>query len=456
MARESMRGNARSLIAARQLLISFIATGSIWGLLGAGAARGQDFVPAPPDFERAKDDGKPVFAAKPPAADAEADVPDQSDVPGRLKRAGVAMMQGRYEEALGGVNYVIGQDSKNSDALVLRALCRMRLGLALDDSLLDAELCALDSVLERTPSAGWVRAVRGALLASKGDLDRAIADLSYAIEHQAASIQAYYHRGLARMWKTDYKEAVDDFNQAAGRCAPSQIPAQILTRRGQCYAACGDLDRAIADFSAVIERYPKEFGPYRLRARAYAEKKDLDHALADHDQIVRLRPDDPGVYLERSFVRLNRGDNAGAMSDMDRFVQLNPRSFGAYFCRAAMSILSGQGDDCSLADLNRAIALEPGFALSYAFRGYLRARKLMYAPAFSDFALAIRRLALLEPFYSIEGIHSERGKFLVGLKWNYKNDQAHAKPKTNASNVEGQCIELATHSLLAAAFGPPR
>ena len=135
----------------------------------------------------------------------------------------------------------------------------------------------------------------------------------------------------------------------------------------------------------MIERYPKGFGPYRLRARAYAEKKDLDHALADHDQIVRLRPDDPQVYLERSFVRLKKGDNAGAMSDMDRFVQLNPQSFGAYFCRAAMSILSGQGDDCSLADLNRAIALEPGFALSYAFRGYLCARKLMYAPAFSDF-----------------------------------------------------------------------
>jgi tetratricopeptide (TPR) repeat protein len=334
----------------------------------------------------------------------------------------------------------------------------MSLGLSLDDSLLEAELTAVDWVLAQTPRDGRVRNVRGALLASKGDFDRAIAELSYAIEHQAASIQAYYHRGLARMRRTDYKEALDDFNHAADRYEPREIPAQILMGRGQSYAACGDLERAIADFSAVIERYPKEFGPYRLRARAYAEKKDLDHALADHDQIVRLRPDDPGVYLERSFVRLNRGDNAGAMSDMDRFVQLNPRSFGAYFCRAAMSILSGQGDDCSLADLNRAIALEPGFALSYAFRGYLRVRKLMYAPAFSDFALAIRRLALLDlkPFCSIEGIASERGKFSVGLNWSYKGDQALAKPKTNASNVEGQCIELATHSLLAAAFGPPR
>ena len=61
------------------------------------------------------------------------------------------------------------------------------------------------------------RGLRGVLLMSKGDFGRAIAELSYAIEHQAASVQAYYHRGLARMWRTDYKEALDDFNQAARR-----------------------------------------------------------------------------------------------------------------------------------------------------------------------------------------------------------------------------------------------
>ena len=77
-------GVARSSIASRELLISFIATGSIWSLLGTDSARGQDFVPSPPDFERAKDDGKPVFEAKPPDTDAADDVPDQSGVPGRL------------------------------------------------------------------------------------------------------------------------------------------------------------------------------------------------------------------------------------------------------------------------------------------------------------------------------------------------------------------------------------
>ena len=122
----------------------------------------------------------------------------------------------------------------------MRARCRLTLGLTLDDPFLDAELSAADLLVEEAPTKASVRSFRGVLLTAKGKLERAIADLSYAVDHQAAVAETYYYRGLARWQRQEFKEALNDFNLAADRSDPHRIPAQILTSRGQCYAALGE------------------------------------------------------------------------------------------------------------------------------------------------------------------------------------------------------------------------
>ena len=540
MARRSLRGNARFSIVCLQVGISWIAMGSLWGLLASGNARGQDLVPAPPDRERAEGVVAPFLAPFPPEAAAEVPKPgllfpiedlgppfgvhgpgsvdkrtdpakpptqstsdslaradtylrslmfdqalelyqmaiayDRTSVRGHRGRAHVMMHRGRHKEALDDVDYVIGRDHENLEALQLRALCLMQIGLTGDNASLDAALTAVDRILGREPDDALARAIRGVILTRKGDFDRAIAELSYAIEHQGAivaknggldpipelsntieqqvgRIKVYYYRGIARMRKRDYERALDDFNEIARYYDLDRIPSQILTDRGRCYAACGDLDRAISEFSAVIKKRPKEYQLYRLRAEAYLEKKDLDHALADHNQIVKLRPDDSMVYLTRSFLRWEKGDNAGALADMDRAVQLSPQACGPYFCRAVLIVLSQEDDDRAIADMDRAVALEPRFPFFYAFRGYLRAEKLKCVPALKDLALCFCTLDQYE-FKLTCNIDRERGRFFVGFGWSAKDDPAAPKPKVDASNVEGHFIDVAMRRLLVASFGP--
>ena len=59
------------------------------------------------------------------------------------------------------------------------------------------------------------------------------------------------------------------------------------------------LDRAIADYSEVIQIQPDFAGAYNNRGNAYGEKGELDRAIADYSEAIRLQPDDADAYYNR-------------------------------------------------------------------------------------------------------------------------------------------------------------
>ena len=418
-------------------------------------ARGQDLAPAPPDFKVPTGESTKISRPTPFAAEAATDSEAHARIQERLDLVH-AMMKGRlHEAALKSLDDVIRQDPKNPEALMLRAWCRTKLGLSLDDSLLEDELTAIDQLLEKDARNAKMRGLRGVLLTSTENLDGAIVDLSYAIDHTLAQDAFYYYRGLARMRRRNHKEALDDFNTAAGLSYPSQIPAQILSARGRCYAALGEQECAIADFTKVIDRFPDKYGAYELRAEAYFRKNDLPHCLADQDQIVKLRPNDFIVYVARGFVRYQNHDRAGALADMDRSVQLGQSSPAPYFCRAVLAVLVHQDDDKHLADMDRAIALLPRFVFFYAFRGYLHAQKSMYLPAGKDFVLCLYAINQME-FKPYVHFDKARGHWAVGLNWRIKGSRSEPKPVWADTPAELQAIPVAIQHLVAAALAPAK
>src|SRR6516164_8432899 len=99
---------------------------------------------------------------------------------------------------------------------------------------------------------------------SKGDSDRAIADLSEAIRLDPKYAEAYYLRGVSYRNKGDLARAISDYSETI-RLAPKVAaahPETIIRRlahynRGSAYGNKGDFDRAIADFSEAIRLNPK-------------------------------------------------------------------------------------------------------------------------------------------------------------------------------------------------------
>ena len=96
--------------------------------------------------------------------------------------------------------------------------------------------------------------------------------------------------------------------------------------RAEVERASGDLNGAIADYSSIIKRAPKDVATLRARADARIANKDMTGAIADLDTLVRLSPRDLKTRYERGTVQEQNGDFAKAIGDY-KFVLAHNRRF---------------------------------------------------------------------------------------------------------------------------------
>jgi len=105
--------------------------------------------------------------------------------------------------------------------------------------------------------------------------------------------------------------------------------ALVYFNRGIEYAAKGDDDRAIADFTAAIRLDPKDAYAYNNRGSAYKGKGDLDRAIADYGETIRLNPSLDKAFSSRGTAYLYGGNPAKALADVSQASELDPKS--AYY-----------------------------------------------------------------------------------------------------------------------------
>ena len=96
-----------------------------------------------------------------------------------------------------------------------------------------------------------------------------------------------------------------------------------LCRRGDYYRLAGDIDSAIADFSAAIEATPDEGYAYYKRGWCYEMKGNRQKALEDYNMGLEMAQDYPYLYLMRGELLLQDGDKTEADSDFEKVLQLD-------------------------------------------------------------------------------------------------------------------------------------
>lgn len=110
-------------------------------------------------------------------------------------------------------------------------------------------------------------------------LDKAIADLTKAIELNPQLDIAYYYLGQVCKTKGDYDRAIADYTKAI-EIDPRFTEA--YNERGFVWRKKGDYDRAIADYTRAIEIDPNNIVAYNERGDAWQAKGDYDKAKADY------------------------------------------------------------------------------------------------------------------------------------------------------------------------------
>ncbi|NEP18801.1 MAG: hypothetical protein F6J97_18190 [Leptolyngbya sp. SIO4C1] len=129
--------------------------------------------------------------------------------------------------------------------------------------------------LEATAAAYNHRAVAWAEL---NEPQKALYDLTQAIQFDPQQWTVYCNRGVLRLQQADYTAAIADLIEATRLNRQTVIP---YFYRAQALQALGDWSGAVADFSRVIQACPQLAFPYCYRAAAYQKLGQTQQAIAD-------------------------------------------------------------------------------------------------------------------------------------------------------------------------------
>ncbi len=134
--------------------------------------------------------------------------------------------------------------------------------------------------------------------------------------------------------------------------------------------------------------------------------------------------------VHRAHRRLCKGDRSGALADLTRAIQLNPSTAIPYFARGDLKRTAGDPDG-AISDLTTAIQLNPNLLLAYVSRGNAYRNKGDVLAALADFNKAIRLDPNTAPAYVGRGMaRSQAGKqgavsdFTTAIRLDEKSPEA--------------------------------
>ena len=145
---------------------------------------------------------------------------------------------------------------------------------------------------------------------------------------------------------------------------------EFALRDGEAFRLRGEHASAVQAFSRALELDPRLAFAYRGRGLARFELGEEQQALADLERALALAPDDPQLHVERGVLcgRLQR--SAEARAAFDRALELDPDHPEALVNRGRARLMAGDAPGARR-DYEAALARDPNCALAYASRGVL-------------------------------------------------------------------------------------
>jgi len=202
--------------------------------------------------------------------------------------------------------------------------------------------------------------------------------------------QAFYGLGMVFGYQREYKVAREYLTKALA------LDTQFLTAlkwRGIVNEELGNLDEALADFSAAISIDPSQADLYIRRSRALTKGDKFTDALADLQFAKRFDPKNARIalYLSRIYTKLGQTD--AAMDSVNNALVLRAGYADALAQRATLH-LTNAAPDKAVADYQTAIA-----STSYRQdRFYLKIGEIRTTQKAFDLAVvALRKARAINP-----------------------------------------------------------
>ncbi|MBO6203265.1 MAG: tetratricopeptide repeat protein [Selenomonas sp.] len=152
---------------------------------------------------------------------------------------------------------------------------------------------------------------RGRAYKEKGDINKAFADYTLAIQYNAKFAPAYASRSSILYDMQKYDEALKEINEAIK--SDQKVP-DYVGFRAKCYYKLGKHDKSLPDCNQAIKAEPQWWELYFVRGVSYAMSNNLEKALQDLGVVI----DNDTNRLERADAYVWRGAIYNKMGDKEK------------------------------------------------------------------------------------------------------------------------------------------
>lgn len=150
------------------------------------------------------------------------------------------------------------------------------------------------------PAAAFHRAMEAW---QEGQLSQAVADFDRAVSLDPGYGEAFYKRGLLYLQMGLVQTTLKDLELALA-IGPGEKGSRYSTR-GKIYLQTGDYQRAIEDFSELINQYWDAWEAYFLRSEAFKKNGEIEPSIADLEFLIAQDPATQTSLVSRSKVVLS-------------------------------------------------------------------------------------------------------------------------------------------------------
>ncbi|MCZ8048720.1 MAG: tetratricopeptide repeat-containing serine protease family protein, partial [Microcystis sp. LE19-41.2A] len=202
---------------------------------------------------------------------------------------------------------------------------------------------------------------------------------------------AWYGKGLALGELGKAQPAIEALQQAINTLPKREdlknFHSSILQQQSAVYRYLENYEQALTVINQAISLVPNNPNHYNEKSAVLSRLKRYDEGLAAITQAIHLAPR-AAWYVNRGILYRRQQKYELALSDWNKAIELNPNYAMAYYNRGVLYD-DQKKYELALADWNKAIELNRNFTEAYNNRGVLYQNQKKYDLALSDYSKAI-------------------------------------------------------------------
>lgn len=262
----------------------------------------------------------------------------------RMQTESLYVMQ-KYPEALAASDRAIQLNPTDAVVLMQRGFVLMSL------QRIPEAVEALTQSIELQPNP-WSYTMRGSLRLGLGDRQGSVTDLKRALELDPNFLLAYMSLGGVYSAIGDHKAALATFDKAveltSQLAAGSMVEGSMLSMRGMFRARSGDYQGAINDYNQAIAKIAED-----KNTPLYLSSMNIDAPFGKIEGFDMLAS---SIYIQRAIAYAQLGKTQNALADLNKAVEIQPNSAEAYTIRGSF-YAEFQEKEKAIADLTKAAQL---------------------------------------------------------------------------------------------------